>query len=384
MASRVCIFDAKAHIRAFLREELEESGFIIQQCSTAEELEALLARTPLDVLLLTVSEFAEQAVTALDITAEKSPQSAVLLIGSPRPALDAVFEHGQQRGLRCLPPLVTPYRIEDLRERLSEFTPASRPMDIAADVEEAARCGWLELWYEPKLDVQSLRIAGAEAILRMSHPNWGTVSPTDLYSGSGDPHMKSLATFTVRQTIADWNFFVENCAALDMAISLPFSFLEYDEAVEHLRGFLPQHPAFNALLVQIKASELTTAVESAAEAARRLRFHNVAVSIDLGDEGPAIAEFDSIPFSELKVGRRWISGCAKDRFRWSVCSMIVKLADRLGAKAAAKGIETHEDLRMARELGFQYAQGPLFRTPVRADRFVRQLIADGRRGRITV
>ena len=48
------------------------------------------------------------------------------------------------------------------------------PPSPAVDVVEAASAGWLELWHQPKIDNAALLLCGAEALIRIRHPTWGS------------------------------------------------------------------------------------------------------------------------------------------------------------------------------------------------------------------
>jgi EAL domain-containing protein (putative c-di-GMP-specific phosphodiesterase class I) len=108
------------------------------------------------------------------------------------------------------------------------------------------------------------------------------------------------------------------------------------------------------------------------EIAQRLRFRNIAISIDnVGTEWPALAAFDIFPFIELKVGRQFISGCAEDRLKQIVCRGILDLADSRDVRTVAKGVETRADFRTVHDMGFDQVQGFLFGKPLNARKFAR-------------
>jgi EAL domain-containing protein (putative c-di-GMP-specific phosphodiesterase class I) len=114
----------------------------------------------------------------------------------------------------------------------------------------------------------------------------------------------------------------------------------------------------------------------AIEAAKRMRFHNVAISIDdLGVDWPSLSELTNFPFVEIKVDREFITGCADNRLKQTVCRSIVELADKVGARTIAKGVETRSDLVAAHEMGFDMAQGFLFGKPANARKFARAALS---------
>jgi hypothetical protein len=72
------------------------------------------------------------------------------------------------------------------------------PPACAIDVAQALRAGWLELWYQPKLGSQALDLRGAEALIRMRHPQLGLVQPANFMPATRDPHFRALSAIRHR------------------------------------------------------------------------------------------------------------------------------------------------------------------------------------------
>jgi EAL domain-containing protein (putative c-di-GMP-specific phosphodiesterase class I) len=288
-------------------------------------------------------------------------------------ALRAVQELGQTLGMSMLPPLSTPFGIGGLRDRVATLLPGGSPPSATVDVAEAARAGWLELWYQPKIDTRALVQRGAEALVRMRHPTWGVVAPSYFVPDDGDPSLRALSEFVIRRAVDDWRYFADQHGHnVEMAINLPIAFLQDPESVRSLCQQMPNHPAFDGLTVEIDGAEVIRNLERAKDIARQLRFHNIAISVDdLGIEWPSLIGLQDFPFVELKVDRKFVTGCADDKLKQVVCHRILKLADSCGARTVAEGVETIEDLIAVREMGFDLAQGFLFAKPMPPLEFAR-------------
>jgi EAL domain-containing protein (putative c-di-GMP-specific phosphodiesterase class I) len=83
----------------------------------------------------------------------------------------------------------------------------------------------------------------------------------------------------------------------------------------------------------------------------------------------------TFPFVELKVDRQFVTGCADDRLKQTVCRRIVELAQSYGARSLASGVETRADFLTASEIGFDLVQGYLFGKPMGIKKFVRAATA---------
>jgi EAL domain-containing protein (putative c-di-GMP-specific phosphodiesterase class I) len=147
-------------------------------------------------------------------------------------------------------------------------------------------------------------------------------------------------------------------------------------AIENLASQMPDHPAFEGLIVELNGGDLIRHLPLAQRAARQLRMHNIGVAVDdLGANWPMLMELNDFPFVEIKVDRNFVAGCADDRLKRLVCRHILELADGFGARTVAEGVETRADFLAVRELGFDLIQGFFFAKPMEPHKFARKILA---------
>ena len=373
---RVCVVDGKLHIRDFLREALEEIGFIAHACDDERGLSHAVAEQQSDLVVLGLSSGGIAANAHIELLHEIGFQGRVLVFGPPAsPMVTAIHAIGRDLGLIMLPLLPTPFGDRDLYDRVAGLLPKETIASPTVDVGQALHGGWLELWYQSKIDVRSLSVIGAEALIRMRHPTWGVFLPERFLPEDGDPHFGALSDFVLERVVRDWRVFVTDHGNVELAINLPLTFFERGDAIDTLAHQLPRHPAFEGLILEFEAADLVRNPALATRIARQLQLHNVAVAIDnLGEEWPLLMELDDFPFAELKVDSAYISGCADDRLKQTTCRSIVELADRFGARTVAEGVETRADFVMARELEFDIIQGYFFAKPMEPHKFARRVL----------
>ncbi len=373
---RACIAEAKQHVRTFLGEALEEMGFITCECAQPSELVAVLNAELPDLVVIGLSTFRVEAGEMLETLAANAFAGKVLLVG-PRDSLvlAATRDLGEKLGLAMLSVLATPYGDRELGDRVAMLLPTGAPPNPPIDAAEALHAGWLELWYRPKIGMRMLALSGAEARIRMRHPHWGIVPPAYFIPDDGDPHFGALSEFVISRVLADWRFFVAEYACVEIAINLPIAFLKNPRSIADLCRQLPDHPAFEGLIVEINGTEVIRDLAFATDIAKQLRFHNIGISIDdLGADWPTLMGVDDFPFVEIKVDRKFVAGCADDPLKQTVCRRILELADRFGARTVAEGVETRADFLAVREMGFDLAQGFLFAKPMQAKKFARTML----------
>jgi EAL domain-containing protein (putative c-di-GMP-specific phosphodiesterase class I)/CheY-like chemotaxis protein len=369
----VCVVDDKQHIRTFLGEALEELGLLTSECRNAHELDLRIDHHHIDVVVLGLSAGGPEARRVLETLAEKSFDGKILLLGPQgSPIVAAIRQLAEDLQLAILPTLATPFSADSLRVSVAELLPSDGPPSAPVDVAEALKSGWLELWYQHKVDARTLVSRGAEALIRMRHPSWGVVPPAYFIPDDGDPHFRGLSEFVIGRALNDWQYFLGQTGPVDLSVNLPVSFLEDPKAVDQLCLQMPNHPAFSGLMIEINGTEIVRNLDLLVDVAKRVRFHNIAVSVDdIGAEWPSLMGLDDFPFTEIKVDRKYVTGCADDRLKRTVCRRIIDLAESYGARTVAEGVETRADLIAVHEMGFDMVQGFLFGKPAAARKFAR-------------
>ena len=385
LTPRACVADSKKHLRTFLAEALEDLGFITFECGEPDDLEELLDAQQTDLLVLSVSTDGIEISKILETLVRKAFKGKVLVIGrSESIMVKAVRQIGDEYGLAMLPSLPTPFSAGSLRDCVATLLPVEPAPSPAVDVAEALKAGWLELWYQQKINLRTMVPSGAEALVRMRHPAWGVVPPAYFIPDELDPHFQSLSEFVIGRAIEDWHYLLQHKGPVDLSVNLPLSYLGNDWTVRELFRWMPDHPAFGGLLLEIDGIEVIDNLDLVIDVARRMRLHNIAISIDnVGAEWPALMGLRHFPFVELKVDHQFVSGAADDRLKQSVCRRIVEFAHDHGARVVAQGVETRADFLTAHGIGFDLVQGYLFGKPTGVRKFARSRLLPAASGEQT-
>jgi EAL domain-containing protein (putative c-di-GMP-specific phosphodiesterase class I) len=375
LAPRVCVAAGKPHVRRFLADMLEDLGFVTDECGQVDEIARATAGVAADLVVLgSLDDAAEQSHALLLLASRHFKGKIMLFGGRSSPALHSAHELGEQLGLAMLPPLGTPFRDSDLSENLSAFLPIRPPPALPVDVEEALRNGWLELWYQPKIDPHGSTLRGAEALIRIRHPHLGLILPAYFIPALGDPHLRLLSEYVVARAAADWLDFARAGTPVELAVNVPLVLLEDPTFVNHMRLQAPDHRAFTRLIVDVTAAEAVADAVRTARIASRLRDYNIALAIDNAGAEPAeLARCRELPVAEFKVDWTAIRDRTEE-FRRKICAPVVVAAGRFGARAVATGIETRAELQAACALGFELVQGELFAKPMERRKFARSML----------
>ena len=159
-----------------------------------------------------------------------------------------------------------------------------------------------------------------------------------------------------------------------MAINIPLSTLQTPAIVELIRSSLPKKPNFPGLIVEVSEGDVLDS-SGIREIATQLKLYNVGISIDdFGGAHSSMARLRDLPCVELKLDRSYVSGCAADGAKQSICAAAIQLAHGFGLTVCAMGVENVEDLRALIDLGCHSAQGFLFAKPMDSVSFVNMLL----------
>ncbi|HZD88587.1 MAG TPA: EAL domain-containing protein, partial [Pseudolabrys sp.] len=286
---RACVVDHKPHVRSFLAEALDDLGFIAHACD-AGNLPAVLATNAPDLIVLGPLGSEREVTTMMAEMLAGFTGKIMLFGGRSAPSLVGAHEFGERLGRAMLPPLGAPFRDGDLALHLGCFLPIAQSPDIGIDVDEALNNGWLELWYQPKIDTRSLTPRGAEAVLRVRHPTWGLVRPAYFIPSITDPYYHALSQFVILHTMADWMRFAANGNRVDISVNLPSPVLQDPDFIAATFGKLPADAADGGLLIAADCADAMADTDMVRKAGAQLAFHNIGIAFDaIGPEGAMLA-----------------------------------------------------------------------------------------------
>ena len=239
------------------------------------------------------------------------------------------------------------------------------------NVHQALREKWLEIWYQPKIDLKRKCLAGAEALARIHHPNLGVLLPGQFLAGVDDDTLALLTEHALLTTLYDWDTFNDAGYNLHLAINVPVSALLRLPIPTLVKESRPQNPAWPGLVVEVKEDQIVRDIKLAQEIARQLKVSGVTVAIDdFGGGYSSFASLRELPFAELKIDNTFVKDCATEGINGAICQTAIDLAHRFGSVAVAEGIENMADLQALQVMRCDFGQGVLLAPPMPKERFI--------------
>jgi EAL domain-containing protein (putative c-di-GMP-specific phosphodiesterase class I) len=266
--------------------------------------------------------------------------------------------------------------------QLLESDAAASAADGRLTLREVLKRGWLELWYQPKIELATKRLVGAEALARARRPDGSIIPPSEFLPGAKEADMFDLTERVIMMALRDFEDCAVNGASIKFAINVPVSALVKLPIVRLLRESRPPGPNWPGLILEVTETEIIHDLKIANHVAGELRSLNCTLALDdFGAGYSSLARLRQLPFSELKIDRSYVSNCHEDKVNAGLCQTIVALAHRFELKTVAEGIEKSEESEKLLSIGCNVGQGYLFARPMPKDDFVaavsRRLVGRG-------
>lgn len=238
----------------------------------------------------------------------------------------------------------------------------------------ALSAGELELYYQPKIDVVTGELSGAEALLRWHGPNGRMVPPDEFIpvaeeTGLIVPIGRWVLEQACRQTRA-WHE-IPGLKGLQIAVNVSARQFRHPKFLEDVKRVLEEtglHP--NALELEITEGTLMSDTNVAREVLRELKALGVWLALDdFGTGYSSLGYLRRFPFDTLKVDRSFVREVLSDEGSAAITSAVVAMAQKLRLNVVAEGVETVDQLEYLRDLGCAQVQGFLFSRPLPAEGF---------------
>jgi EAL domain-containing protein (putative c-di-GMP-specific phosphodiesterase class I) len=230
---------------------------------------------------------------------------------------------------------------------------------------EVLKRNWFELWYQPKIELKTLRLVGAEALVRARHPSRGVVAPFFFLPDAGEAELHALTEQVILTAIGDWEIFNEYGVPMKFAVNVPVSAFVKLPIPRMLREARPRAENWPGLVLEVTEDQIINDLNLANDVAEALRAEHCTLALDdFGAGYSSLARLKQLPFSELKIDRSYVMNCHLDPLNAGLCETIVELGKRFGLKTVAEGIETVHESHKLQGLGVDVGQGYLYAKPM--------------------
>jgi len=324
------------------------------------------------------------------------PVSIILASGSEGALLSSVETMSQAYGVTILGTIekpVTPAKLGALIKRhplqprglhRAETTSSAFTLE---EIREGLRNDEFEAYFQPKVELASGRITGAEALARWRHPRQGVVPPAafiDMLEENGliDELMWAMLS-RAAAFCGQWRA----VSGLDVTVSVNLSSKSLADVrlADRVTAFVDrEHLAPQHMILEVTESATLADVGPVLENLSRLRMHGFGLSIDdYGTGYSSMQQLMRIAFTELKIDHSFVGNAAKHASARLILESSIDLAKKLNIASVAEGIETQQEWDLLHHLGCELAQGYFIARPMEAAAFMEWTLDRARAGAVT-
>jgi EAL domain-containing protein (putative c-di-GMP-specific phosphodiesterase class I) len=231
--------------------------------------------------------------------------------------------------------------------------------------------GWFDLWYQPKIELKTMRLVGAEGLVRARHPTRGVLGPGVFLPEAGEPELLALTERVILTALKDWEELNAHGISMKFNVNVPVAALIKLPINAIVREERPKAENWPGLVLEVTEGEIIHDLKIANEVADQLRAAYCTLALDdFGAGYSSLARLRQLPFSELKIDRSYVTNCHTDRISAGLCETICELGQRFGLKTVAEGIETWHECHKLQAIGCNIGQGYLFAKPMPKGQFI--------------
>ena len=237
-----------------------------------------------------------------------------------------------------------------------------------------------ELWvaYQPLMDARTLTVAGAEALVRWTHPERGLIFPGDFIPVAEETGLiAEIGSWVLDESlrqVAEWAAMGVLPDAFSVSVNASARQIT-DRGLRQLIGEAMQRHGLppSRLTLEITESVMMTDPQAVAIVLAELRQMGLHLSVDdFGTGYSSLGYLSRFPVTEVKIDRAFVSGLGQDPGDEAIVRAIVAMASALGLSVVAEGVETEQQRDAIRALGVDRAQGWLWGKAIPGEEFAEQ------------
>ena len=258
---------------------------------------------------------------------------------------------------------------------------ASWKLSMLSQLDDAVDKGEVWVAYQPKLDLQTRRIVGAEALARWTHPEKGPIAASE-FIAAAEQHDRigKLTDFVLESAIKSAAALNRKEPGFGMAVNLSARLLGDKGFVLRLRAMLARHGlAAHLLTLELTETAALAGNGSAFDMLAALRELGVTIAID--DYGTGLSTLDylkKIPASEIKIDQSFVKGMLDNRSDLVMVQSTIALAHSLERKVVAEGVEDQTVLDALVDMKCDVAQGYVIGRPMSLESLTKRLAGSRR------
>lgn len=368
-ANPLCfIVDEDFAFRQDLARELRREDIDTVEFSNSARFMDMIDEQNPDIVLVNLNNAApHECVRALLALKECRYSGAVQLFGHcEQKMLESFRTIGVDGALEMLPPLQKPIKVSTIHNIIRDRGLGSTPVASGGvSLKEALAKKIIKFCYQPKLDLKTALVVGAEAVARVAHPQLGLLAPDQFLKGADEEALLNLSRLALVEALRASAHFHENGIRLQLAINIGVDNLLKLPVSDLVLMHRPECTDWAGLLLEVPERQVVSKIELLKARAPKLQQSGVSIAIDnAGRSSSCLHVLDQIAFAEIKIDRSIVKECATNSGNAKICKTLIQMAHNFGCRAVAVGISTEADFQAVARLDCDVGQGFLLGKPM--------------------
>jgi diguanylate cyclase (GGDEF)-like protein/PAS domain S-box-containing protein len=229
------------------------------------------------------------------------------------------------------------------------------------------------LYYQPKVNMRTGKVTGAEALIRWQDPVRGLMAPGSFLPIVEDhPLAIEIGEWVIETALAQMETWQNQGLEIPLSVNVGAMQLQQADFVDRLCALLAAHPRVRPAQLELEVIE-TSALSDVLQASRVLNAcHKIGVSVALDDFGTgysSLAYLKRLPANVLKIDQSFVIEMFEDPENLTILEGVLGLASAFRLNVIAEGVETPEHGLVLLQLGCEFAQGFGIARPMPAEEF---------------
>ena len=258
------------------------------------------------------------------------------------------------------------YFTEDLNHEVHE------KVMLESGLRRAIKGGELRLFYQPKIDLATNRVIGAESLARWQHPSLGLISAAKFIPVAEESGLiVELGEWVLRAACAQLRAWQLEGLALPVAVNVSARQFHQGNLADLVMA-VAKDSQVDPRLLEIELTEHAIMLDTQASIStlERLKSYGISISIDdFGTGYSSLSYLKRLPLDILKIDRSFVHDITTDSNDEAIVRAIIGLARSLGKKVIAEGVEQDTQLSFLNAYGCNFGQGYLFGRPASPEVF---------------
>jgi EAL domain-containing protein (putative c-di-GMP-specific phosphodiesterase class I) len=243
---------------------------------------------------------------------------------------------------------------------------------MVAELRHAIEAGHLRLYLQPKVDMRTGQVCGAEGLVRWQHATSGLIPPGEFIGLAEQTTLiKPLTEWVIEEALRLIRAWKAAGRVLPIAVNLSASNLRDGSLLEKVRGLQWKlGGAPGALEMELTESMLMENPDYMVNVLHNLRAQNIPLYIDdFGTGYSSLSYLQKLPVDYIKIDRSFVAEMLVNRDSAAIVRSTIDLAHDLGRKVVAEGVETCAHWERLVEFGCDIAQGYFIAAPMPPEHF---------------